>query len=100
MTGKEKSASGIHPVVLVKMPTASAASASSTAAFSSSGNTWRPVLYQLPCPATGPKALADEPCRVPDPRLAEMGPLRVAGRAAKPSSSARLVLATIVLSNM
>ena len=91
-------------LICLSMPAASAASASSTAAFSSSGITCRPVWYQLPCPVTGLEAgaLADVCPRVHDPRLAaprvaDIGPVRVAGKAARPSSSARLLLVIIVL---
>ena len=63
-----------------------------------------PVLYQLPCPVTGLEAGAeagggpsDPDPKVASPTVAEAPLLRVAGKAASPSSSARLLLVSIVL---
>ena len=75
-------------LVLVEgSPAASAAKASSTAAFSSSGRMWMPARYQESWPVTGG---AEAGCEAA-PALVSAGPTssRVPGRAVRPSCSAR-----------
>ncbi|KAA6429225.1 MAG: hypothetical protein FRX49_00621 [Trebouxia sp. A1-2] len=69
------------------MRTPSAARASRTAAFSSSGSTCIPVWYQLPCPVTGLNtgAVPGRP-RGADPTVADTLPLGVRARAADDTS--------------